>query len=30
MIAEKIEGERFLDICNLVKNIKDYDLEENK
>jgi hypothetical protein len=27
IIGEKVDGEKFLDICNVVRNIKDYDVE---
>ena len=27
MIGEKVDPEKFLDLCNLVKNIKDYEVE---
>ena len=30
LIGEKVQGDRFLDICNVVRNIKDYDVEDNQ
>ncbi len=30
LIGEKVQGDRFLDICNVARNIKDYDVEDNQ